>query len=66
MGETIYVVGSHALLGEWDKTKAVQLFTSPEAYPTWFHVDTIALPTNVPVEYRYMVMSGGNFQVRVR
>ena len=62
MGETVYVCGSHPLLGGWDPQKAVQLVTSPEAFPTWFHVDTIALPTKSRVEYKYMIMSGGNFQ----
>lgn len=64
MGEAVYVVGSHPLLGEWDVKQALQLFTSPETFPMWFPVQNLVFPEGTVVEYKYMVVCGGSFQVR--
>ena len=52
------------LAGEWDKNRAVQLDTTPERHPIWFTKEHIQMPRGKPVEYRYFIASGGEFQVR--
>ncbi|WP_406664694.1 carbohydrate-binding module family 20 domain-containing protein [Gallaecimonas sp. GXIMD1310] len=47
-GQSVYVVGNIAALGNWDAASAVKL--SPTSYPTW--TGTISLPVNTDVQWK--------------
>ena len=56
-GDSVYVVGSGAELGDWDPTKAVRL-TDVSAYPAWKGSITLATPQ--AVEWKCIIRSEAN------
>jgi hypothetical protein len=50
-GESVYVIGSHMSLGEWDITKSYELSVFEEIY--WYI--TIPLPSNIEIEYKFFI-----------
>ena len=60
-GQSVYVVGNHPSLGEWDPSRAVKL--DPIAYPTWN--GTIELPENYNVEWKCLKRSEENANQRL-
>jgi glucan 1,4-alpha-maltotetraohydrolase len=53
-GDSVYVSGSIAELGNWDPAKAVRL-TDNSAYPTW--KGNVALPAGQTVEWKCLIRS---------
>lgn len=47
-GQSVYVTGNHATLGNWAPASAIKL--SPMSYPTW--TGTIQLPANTAFEWK--------------
>jgi alpha-amylase len=47
-GQSVYVVGNQAALGNWDPAQAVKL--APTSYPTW--TGSVALSPNTAVEWK--------------
>ena len=47
-GQSVYVTGNHATLGNWAPASAIKL--SPTSYPTW--TGTIQLPANTAIEWK--------------
>ncbi len=48
VGQSVYVVGNHAALGNWAPASGVKL--DPTSYPSWS--GTVTLPTNTAVEWK--------------
>jgi alpha-amylase len=48
MGQSVYVTGNHAALGNWSPASAIRL--SPNAYPEWS--GSITLPANTAIEWK--------------
>jgi glycosidase len=62
-GQSVYIVGNVAELGNWDTNKAVGPFfnstASVASYPTWFY--DISVPAGTAIEYKYIKKdSAGN------
>ncbi|MDC7300741.1 carbohydrate-binding module family 20 domain-containing protein [Agathobacter ruminis] len=55
-GQSLYIVGNIAELGNWNPDKAVGCFFNNTAsianYPTWFY--DISLPAGTRIEYKYI------------
>jgi alpha-amylase len=56
MGQSVYVVGSVATLGNWAPASAVKL--SPTSYPTW--TGTIQLPANSSIQWKCLKREEAN------
>lgn len=56
MGESVYIVGSTAELGNWDVSKAIgPIFNDTLTigkYPTWFY--DISVPANTQIEFKFV------------
>lgn len=59
-GEELYVVGGHALLGDWGQSgEGVHLVTGPETYPRWTSEAPLLLPLGTPLEWKLVIRGGG-------
>ena len=58
-GEAIYLVGDQETIGNWDLDKAVELVTTPAAYPTWYTETPLMLKTGEKVQYKFVLSRGG-------
>lgn len=56
MGQSVYVVGSLATLGNWAPASAVKL--SPTSYPTW--TGTVQLPANTSIQWKCLKREEAN------
>ncbi len=54
LGDQVAMVGSMALLGQWDPMRAVPLTTSKETYPVW--TIKIDLPRDKIIEYKFLII----------
>jgi len=54
VGQNIYLVGSHAALGNWNTGAAILL--SSASYPKWSV--TLSLPGSTVLEYKYIKKDG--------
>jgi alpha-amylase len=55
-GQSVYVVGNSAALGNWTAASAIKL--NPTSYPTW--TGTIQLPANTAVEWKCLKREENN------
>lgn len=55
-GQSVYVVGNHAALGNWSAASAIKL--NPSSYPTW--TGAIELPTNTAIEWKCLKREENN------
>lgn len=53
LGQCIYLVGNHPMLGEWNPQKSIKLSTDPFTYPFWT-TPILSLPLNSSIEYKYL------------
>ncbi|WP_054113963.1 carbohydrate-binding module family 20 domain-containing protein [Marinagarivorans algicola] len=56
LGQSVYVVGNRAELGNWSPASAVKL--DPASYPIW--TGTIALPQNTAIEWKCLKRNESN------
>ena len=55
-GQSVYVVGNNATLGNWAAASAIKL--NPTSYPTW--TGTIQLPANTAIEWKCLKREENN------
>ncbi len=60
-GEHPIVSGTTPSLGDEDYRNGVRLYTTPEKYPVWSS-KVVFIPLNTVVQYRYGMLSGGEFK----
>ncbi len=60
-GEYPFASGTSPSLGDEDPRNGVQLYTTPEKYPVWSS-KVVFIPLNTVVDYRYGMLSGGEFK----
>lgn len=59
LGQCVAIGGTTFSLGYFDKTKVVELVTTPEAYPVWYTPNPLIIPRNQLVQYKYCIVEGG-------
>ena len=57
-GDSLYVVGNHELLGDWDYKKGLELKTNKDDYPIWKSIDfeTDDYKDIIDLEYKYVLV----------
>ncbi|HIW32807.1 MAG TPA: IPT/TIG domain-containing protein [Candidatus Paenibacillus intestinavium] len=58
LGQSVYLTGSVAELGNWDTSKAIGPMYNQviNAYPTWYY--DVSVPANTTIEYKYFKKAG--------
>lgn len=62
LGQTVGVCGSIETLGNFEKNKYLQLYTTPESYPVWSTLNPILVPLHKPVSYKYCLVENGDIK----
>ena len=62
MGESVYVVGNHATLGNWAVTAAAQRL-NPSQYPSW-QVTLATLPANTDIDWKCVVANEATLAIK--
>ena len=57
-GQSVYIIGSIEELGQWDTSKAVQMFTNHDIYPTWEIKKEFVCPLGLEIDYKYFLKDG--------
>lgn len=62
IGKDVAILGNISLLGNFDRTKPLRLYTTPESYPIWTTVNPIVVPMNQQIQYQYCLLENGDFK----
>mmetsp|Transcript_69737 Transcript_69737/g.145729 ORF Transcript_69737/g.145729 Transcript_69737/m.145729 type:complete len:765 (+) Transcript_69737:113-2407(+) len=62
-GETVYVLGGHQALGQWDPKKALPMSTNASTFPLWTSA-SVNLPVGQPIEYKCLILRGDKSVVK--
>ena len=57
INEHLHIIGNIPELGEWNESKAPQMYTSQTTYPIWYSTFDITYPIGKTIEYRYYTTS---------
>ena len=57
-GESVFLVGSIPLLGNWNIQECFEMTTDPTIYPRW--TTKIIVPTGITFEYKYLVANSND------
>merc|ERR1711988_1140848 len=62
LGESLYVVGSHPALGEWDPSKGMRLTTNSSMYPKWASTEPVEIRSDdEEVEYKFVIRKNDGY-----
>jgi len=61
IGQNVRLTGDNRSLGSFSPNRGLDLVTTPKEYPIWRTKRPINLPTGVPLSYKFVIMSGGQF-----
>lgn len=53
LGESIFILGSIPLLGDWNVEECIEMETNPRIYPKW--TTKLIVPAGTTFEYKYLV-----------
>lgn len=59
LGQVVGVLGSSYQLGSFDKSKVLNLVTTPESYPIWYTAKPLVLRRHEAVQYEYCIIERG-------
>jgi len=61
VGQNVRLTGDTWSLGGFSPNRGLDLVTTPEEFPVWRTSRPVNLPKGIPLAYKYVVMSGGQF-----
>ncbi|GBG33124.1 Alpha,alpha-trehalose-phosphate synthase UDP-forming [Hondaea fermentalgiana] len=61
IGQNVRITGDSVNLGSFSPNRGVDLVTTPKEYPIWRTSRPVNLPRGLPLSYKYVIMSGGQF-----
>jgi len=59
LGEVVAIGGNVFSLGFFDKSKVVELVTTPDCYPVWYTAKPLVIPRQKVVQYKYCIVENG-------
>jgi hypothetical protein len=61
-GRVVGISGNCNALGYFDPRRALQMVTTPEAYPIWTTLSPLVVPAGEPLEYKFCLFEDGTFK----